>query len=114
MVKDKIDSNTQDKILEAAREIFFKQGYAGGKMQDIADAAGINKALLHYYFRTKEKLFEVIFLEAFSKFVPKLHLLFETEGPFLEKIENFIRIYITFLSSHSAIPLFVINEEVSK
>lgn len=110
MVKDKIDRTTQEKILQSAREIFFKQGYAGGKMQDIADAAGINKALLHYYFRTKEKLFEVIFLDAFSKFVPQIHLIFETEGPFLEKIENFIRIYITFLSSHSAIPLFVINE----
>lgn len=110
MVKNKIDSTTQDKILDAAREIFFKQGYAGGKMQDIADAAGINKALLHYYFKTKEKLFEVIFLDAFSKFVPKIDLLLETENPFLEKIENFIGIYISFLSSHSAIPLFVINE----
>ena len=110
MVKDKIDNTTQDRILNSAREIFFKQGYSGGKMQDIADAAGINKALLHYYFSTKEKLFEVIFLEAFAKFIPKLHLIFETEGPFFDKIEKFIEVYLHFLTTHSAIPLFVLNE----
>jgi len=48
------------RILDAAREVFVERGLDGARMQDIADKAGINKALLHYYFRNKEKLFELI------------------------------------------------------
>ena len=54
------DSTTEEKILEAAKEVFMKYGLYGARMQDIADTAGINKALLHYYFRSKEKLFDAV------------------------------------------------------
>ncbi|PLW96253.1 MAG: hypothetical protein C0591_09195 [Marinilabiliales bacterium] len=53
--------NTEDKIVEAAKKVFIQKGMDGARMQQIADEAGINKALLHYYFRTKNKLFEKIF-----------------------------------------------------
>ena len=55
------DSTTEEKVLEAAKEVFMKYGLYGARMQDIADTAGINKALLHYYFRSKEKLFDAVF-----------------------------------------------------
>ena len=62
-----IDMNqTEEKILEAAEQVFMKQGYDGSRMQAIADLAGINKAMLHYYFRSKDLLFERIFKEKFN------------------------------------------------
>ena len=63
-----INSNTEEKILEAAKEVFMKYGLYGARMQDIADTAGINKALLHYYFRNKEKLFDQVFEGALDKY----------------------------------------------
>ena len=86
---------------------------AGARMQDIADEAGINKALLHYYFRNKEKLFEVIFMDAAQKLFPKINSIFESDVPLFEKIENFCEEYITVMSENPYLPLFVLNE-VSK
>ena len=57
----KKDLSTEEKILNAAKKVFLTKGMDGARMQDIADEAGINKALLHYYFRSKDKLFEQIF-----------------------------------------------------
>src|SRR5262245_51487236 len=62
MVKKKKDQPTEERIITAARKVFLSKGLAGARMQDIADEAGINKALLHYYFRSKEKLFDMIFM----------------------------------------------------
>ena len=61
----KKDLNTEQKILLAAKKIFVEKGLEGARMQEIANEAGINKALLHYYFRSKDKLFEGVFREAF-------------------------------------------------
>jgi AcrR family transcriptional regulator len=74
MVKvDSLPENTEERILDAAKKVFMQKGSAGARMQDIADAAGINKALLHYYFRSKEKLFEVIFREAAGQINGRYH-----------------------------------------
>ncbi|MCK5169531.1 MAG: helix-turn-helix transcriptional regulator, partial [Bacteroidales bacterium] len=62
--------DTEQKIMDAAKEVFQQKGMTGARMQEIADKAGINKALLHYYYRTKEKLFEKVFEIAFSIFIP--------------------------------------------
>jgi AcrR family transcriptional regulator len=79
-------------------------------MQDIADEAGINKALLHYYFKNKEKLFEVIFMEAANRLFPKINEIFTAELPLFEKIERFCDEYITLVMENSYLPLFVLNE----
>ena len=73
MVKSKKDQSTEEKILAAAKKVFMTKGMAGARMQDIADEAGINKALLHYYFRSKDKLFETIFLESGKKILSENH-----------------------------------------
>jgi TetR/AcrR family transcriptional regulator len=104
------DQSAEQKILEAAKEVFFEQGMAGARMQDIADRAGINKALLHYYFRSKEKLFDVVYSEAAAKFAPRVSVLFEEDIPLFEKIEKFVTTYIDLLMQHPFIPLFVLNE----
>jgi TetR/AcrR family transcriptional regulator len=110
MGKIKIEKSTEEKILVAAKKVFISKGMAGARMQDIADEAGINKALLHYYFRSKEKLFEVIFREAAQKLFPKINSIFESDNPLFEKIEHFCEEYITVMSENPYLPLFVLNE----
>ncbi|MBN8864458.1 MAG: TetR/AcrR family transcriptional regulator [Sphingobacteriales bacterium] len=110
MDKSQKDTNTEQRILEAAKKVFVRKGMAGARMQDIADEAGINKALLHYYFRNKEKLFEMIFTEAASKLFPRINQLFTAELPLFEKIERFCHEYIDIVKSNPYLPLFVLNE----
>jgi len=107
MVKDK---NTEQRIFDAARIVFQQKGLAGARMQEIADEAGINKALLHYYYRSKEKLFEAIFNEVFSNIVLGLQNLFSKEMGILERFHAIVEIYIDNLLKNPHIPLFVINE----
>jgi AcrR family transcriptional regulator len=110
MVKDKKDQSTEERIIAAARKVFLSKGLAGARMQDIADEAAINKALLHYYFRSKEKLFDMIFMEAAQKLFPKINFIFESNMPLFEKIEHFADEYITVMLENPYLPLFVLNE----
>ena len=105
---DKVQ-NTEIKILEAARLIFHQKGFNGARMQEIADIAGINKALLHYYFRNKESLFDKVFNESFSQITSKMSEIFLSEMTLMSKIEIFINFYINFISRHSFIIHFIIN-----
>ncbi len=104
------DKGTEEKILTAAKEIFIQKGYAAARMQEIADKAGINKGLLHYYFKSKDKLFNAIFMEAFYKFSPRLNQIFEADVPLFEKIETFIEEYMDILLQNPGIPSFVVHE----
>jgi TetR/AcrR family transcriptional regulator len=110
MAKLKRDQTTEEKILTAAKLVFVRKGMAGARMQDIADEAGINKALLHYYFRSKEKLFEVIFMEAANKLFPKINEVFNSDQPLFEKIGSFCEQYINVVMENPYLPLFVLNE----
>jgi AcrR family transcriptional regulator len=110
MVKQHKEKSTEEKILAAAKKVFVSKGMAGARMQDIANEAGINKALLHYYFRNKEKLFEVVFMEAAQKLFPKINSIFESDAPLFEKIEHFCEEYITVMTENPYLPLFVLNE----
>jgi AcrR family transcriptional regulator len=104
------EKNTEDKILDAAKDVFQQKGMTGARMQEIADKAGINKSLLHYYYRTKDKLFEKVFEIAFSIFVPKLKEMMSSDKPVFEKIGFFVKNYTNLLQKHPYIPGFVINE----
>lgn len=110
MVKNEKDKDTGEKILVAARKIFLVKGMSGARMQDIADAAGINKALLHYYFRNKDQLFEVIFLEEAKKFFPKINMILESDLPLFEKIEKFAAEYIDEIQQNPYLPMFMLNQ----
>jgi TetR/AcrR family transcriptional regulator len=109
MVKKK-DIGAEEKIMAAARKVFLKQGMAGARMQDIADEAGINKALLHYYFRDKDKLFEVVFMEEAQKFFPKINRIFESDDDLEQKIHLFVAEYIDEIVDNPFLPWFVLNE----
>jgi AcrR family transcriptional regulator len=104
------DINTEEKILQAARSVFLRKGMAGARMQEIADEAGINKALLHYYFRSKDKLFEAIFEDIFTGFFRKASNDFLTNMPIEEKISGLVDSYIQVISENPYVPLFILNE----
>jgi len=110
MVKFRKEQNTEEKILSAAKKVFLKEGMAGARMQDIADEAGINKAMLHYYFRSKEKLFEKIFTELSQHFFPRLVRIFESDESLFRKIESFVGEYIDQMRQTPYLPIFVLNE----
>jgi TetR/AcrR family transcriptional regulator len=110
VAKIKKDLTTEEKILEAAKNIFLAKGLDGARMQDIADEAGINKAMLHYYFRSKDKLFEQIFTEVAGHFLPKIIAILEAEKTVFEKIEMFCREYISQVIETPYVPIFILNE----
>ena len=103
-------SATELKILAAARKVFIRKGLDGARMQEIANEAGINKALVHYYFRNKQKLFEAVFIEAFGKFLPQVSEVIMQEISLIEKIEAVVSRYIDFLQKNPYLPNFVLNE----
>lgn len=107
-IKD--DKSAEQKILDAAKQVFMENGLDGARMQDIADKAGINKALLHYYFRSKDKLFERIFFEEAQKFMPKVTTIMLSELSLFEKIEKFVGEYIDTLSQNPLLANFILNE----
>ncbi len=101
--------HTENQILTSARDVFIAKGYEGARMQEIADRAGINKALLHYYFRSKENLFDAVFSEVASHLFPAMKQLLESDLGLKEKITFFVKIYLKALNENPYIPAFVIN-----
>jgi len=105
------DSSTEEKIKNAARIIFHKKGYAATRTRDIAEEAGINLALLNYYFRSKEKLFDIIMLESLHDFRQHIIVALNDEKTSLEsKIETLVSNYIDLLINQPDIPLFILSE----
>jgi TetR/AcrR family transcriptional regulator len=104
------DKNTEQKILEAANEVFHSKGFDGARMQEIAQHAGINKGLLHYYFKTKDALFDAIFGIALNQIVSRITMILEQEASLEEKIDRIVDQYIDLLSKNPTLPRFVLNE----
>ncbi len=105
--------STEEAILMAARKVFESKGFDGARMQEISDRARINRALLHYYFRTKEKMFERIFDEALERFMPLLSTWDQNPEESWElKLKRFISTFINFLKANSM--LFLLREIIRK
>lgn len=106
-----INISTEEKIREAARKVFTAKGYAATRTRDIADEAGINLALLNYYFRSKDKLFEVVMIEKmkvlFGSVVPVIN---NSELSIEDKIKGIVDIYIDMLLENPDLPIFVLSE----
>ncbi|HEY3388354.1 MAG TPA: TetR/AcrR family transcriptional regulator [Prolixibacteraceae bacterium] len=105
-----MDSTTEEKIYDAARRIFVLKGMDGARMQEIADEAGMNKALLHYYFRSKENLFKAVFKDIFSKFFLKVRDTLVSDVSAKEKLSVFIDNYVDLILANPYVPQFIINE----
>ena len=102
--------NTEEEILNAAKEVFQQKGMAGARMQEIADKAKINKALLHYYYRSKQLLFEAVFKNAFRLLAPQIGKVLNDDTELFDKIRNFTDSYVSFVIKHPYLPNFVIQE----
>jgi len=102
--------DTELTIKEAAKKVFLLNGLKGARMQTIADEAGINRAMLHYYFRTKERLFEVIFSDAMNEMNDRMGAIAEADLTIFKKIEHFIHGYSEKASENPEFDLFVMNE----
>lgn len=111
--KDKItgDASSEEKIMAAARTVFHSKGFAAARTRDIAEEAGINLALLNYYFRSKEKLFVLVMIETLSEFFGSVSVIINNpETTFEEKIEQFAAGYIDMIFREPDIPLFIMSE----
>src|SRR5687768_12643795 len=104
------DQHTEDKILQAARTVFIRSGTAGARMQEIAEEAGVNQALLHYYFRSKERLSEAVFRETAGKMFPAIIQILGSDVPITEKIDRIIDTYLTTMSRAPFLPGYIISE----
>lgn len=109
--KPEINLSTQEKIKDAARKVFLSKGYAATRTRDIAEEAGINLALLNYYFRSKERLFEEIMQEKVQKLLGSLvPIMSDATTSLDEKIERIVSSYLDVLSDNPDLPVFVLNE----
>ena len=106
-----IDQSTEEKIKAAAYKLFTQKGYAGTRTRDIAEESGINLALLNYYFRSKEKLFDLIMADNMKQFMFGIFAITndETTG-YEEKFTRIVNAYIDMLTVQPDMPIFVLSE----
>ena len=106
-----LDTTTEEKIKSAARVAFHKKGYAATRTRDIAEEADINLALLNYYFRSKEKLFETIMFETLFSFMQNMAMVLNDEKSTLEKkVELVAEKYIDLIIKEPNVPIFMLSE----
>lgn len=104
------EPETRDKILDAAKTVFLEQGSSGARMQEIADAAGVNKALLHYYFRDKETLAGAVFQREFRRLVQPVMATLGSDLPLEDKVRRTVDLYVDGLSTFPLMPGYVMAE----
>lgn len=102
--------NTEKAIKKAALEVFLKTGYDGARMQEIADLAGVNKAMLYYYYSSKANLFEHVVTEVMMDMIPTLEAVITSDLPFIEKIKSFISVNFKKHQDNPEILPFVFSE----
>lgn len=107
----KLDTTTEEKIRNAARIVFYRKGFAATRTRDIAEEAGINLALLNYYFRSKQKLFELIMVETLTNFAQSMRTVVDNEQTTLdEKVQEVASRYIDLILKEPEIPTFIVSE----
>jgi len=105
--------NKEQIILEVAEKLFIDKGFAGTKTMEIADIAGVNHALLHYYYRSKENLFNRIFEQKASQMLENFSLIFDNNSTFFEKVKEGIVAHFEFLSKNPKLPIFIMREIIA-
>jgi AcrR family transcriptional regulator len=105
-----VDKDTEQQILDAANSVFLRRGTAGARMQEIADEAGVNKALLHYYFRSKSRLAEAVFQRVAVRLLPPVLGVLASDLEIEQKVEQVIAIELDVLARSPTAPAYVISE----
>lgn len=104
------DDSTEQRILDAADSVFLQRGTSGARMQEIAEIAGVNQALLHYYFRTKERLAEAVFRRAAAALFPAVIAIMSSDASIEEKVGQVVEVELEHLSRRPYLPGYVICE----
>lgn len=104
------DSSTKEQILEAARTVFVRRGTHAASLREIAEEAGVNQALLHYYFDDKKTLADTVFERVASDFLPEIQSAFAAEQPVEEKVETVVQKYHDFLRENPYLPAYIVGE----
>ncbi|MEX2600098.1 MAG: TetR/AcrR family transcriptional regulator [Balneolaceae bacterium] len=102
--------SAEERIFEAAKDVFHQKGFEGARMQEIADKAGINKSMLHYYYRSKDKLFEKIYKLTLMRVLPQIISMLNEDLPLEEKLHRFTSEYLKVIRANPEIPSFIIHE----
>ena len=106
-----IEQNTEQKIIEAAQEEFMLKGFAGARTTAIAEKAGVTHAMFHYYFRTKEKIFEKIISQKMELLTSLIkESIASTNLPLEEKLRHIIDRHIDFIAENPELPIFLVRE----
>lgn len=101
----------EEKIIRTAKKVFIEKGYIETSMSEIAARVGINRSGLHYYFRTKEKMFQAVFGDIVSSIIPKvLEIMVQKEKPISNRIEEIVDAYYLLFTENPHLPMFVIRE----
>jgi TetR/AcrR family transcriptional regulator len=108
--KTSLDGATEQRILEAARAVFVRKGTAGARMQEIAAEAGVNQALLHYYFRSKERLSAAVFQQVATRLFPAIAETLGSDLPLDVKIDRFVALYLENLQRAPFLPAYLLSE----
>ncbi|MDO7849071.1 TetR/AcrR family transcriptional regulator [Hymenobacter sp. M29] len=105
-----LDASTRDRILAVASTVFYQKGLSGARMQEIADLAGINKAMLHYYFKSKEQLFDTVFQQALGQFLGGIGQVLNGEAALPAKIEQYVAYTTSALAETPSLAAFIVHE----
>ena len=110
-MSEQLAQSKEQQILDAAEREFLEKSYDGARTTSIAKAAGVTHAMLHYYFRTKEQLFEHIIDKKMSEMVPLMtHLFGNSDLPLVRRIEEAVSVHFDFVVANPDLPRFLINE----
>lgn len=102
--------NLEDRIVDVAKDVFLENGFEMTSMSDIAAKVGINRPTLHYYFRTKERMFRAVLAPIFETFMPKVQTILAGDIPFIERLEKILDEYLIIFSENPFLPRFVLSE----
>lgn len=104
------NQNLEERIIDTARTLFMERGFDNTSMSDIASATGINRTALHYYFRTKEKMFQAVFGSIMLTLLPRIQLIFDEDIPLPEKFSKVVDEYFRIFRDNPALPRFILGE----
>ncbi len=108
--KTQRDGETEQRILQAAARVFVRRGTSGARMQEIAEEAGVNQALIHYYFRSKDGLAAAVFRQAASRLIPSVAAMLGSDAPLEDKVRGFVHLYIDTVRHNPFIPGYIVSE----
>ncbi len=103
-------NNIEERIITEARRLFVEKGYAGTSMSEIAEATGLTRTALHYYYHTKDLLFQAVFTSIIASFIPQIEEIMTSDAPISDRIGNLVDAYVTKLQENPCLPLFLIRE----